>query len=315
MSVSLSIFVFIGALYLVIKGSLMATQHAGRLAQGFHLSRYVVGFIIVAVISILPEAFIAVSAAIAGVPSFGLGMLFGSNIADLTLVFAVIIWYAGRSLTVETKILKSQAVYPFLLLLPPLLGLNGHLSRLEGLVLIIVGGAFYYLTLRQSTDARVAPPERGARLRDTAMLVLSLTLLLVGAHFTVASATVIAYALGVSPILVGMLVVGLGTTIPELFFSLQSIRKHDDSLAIGDLLGTVLADATIVVGILALVSPFSFPKRIVYITGTFMVGAAYLLFRFMRSGQKLSRREAYFLFLYWLTFAFVEAYTQILADQ
>jgi cation:H+ antiporter len=138
------------------------------------------------------------------------------------------------------------------------------------------------------------------------MLLVSMAVLLVGAHFTVTSATSVANSLGVSPILVGMLIVGLGTTMPELFFSLRSIKKRDDSLAIGDLLGTVLADATIVVGILALVNPFAFPQKIVYITGVFMVLASFMLFRFMRSGRALTRREATMLFAFWVVFVVVE---------
>lgn len=291
---------------MVIKGSTMATVYAGRLAESYNLSKYTVGFIIVAVISILPETFIALNAAINDVPSFGLAMLFGSNIADLTLIFAILVFYAGRSLKIESKILKNHTVYPFILLSPLVLGLDGYFSRLEGLALIVAGGIFYYVALRSGTDASVPVLVREKRFRTTSLLVVSMLVLLVGAHFTVESATVLATAVGVSPILIGMLIVGLGTTMPELFFSLKSIKKHDDSLAIGDILGTVLADATIVVGILALVSPFYFPQKIIYITGTFMVIASFLLFRFMRSGHTLTKKEATLLFVFWLVFVFVE---------
>lgn len=300
-------FIFIVALYMVIKGSTMATNYAGRLAESFRLSKYTVGFIIVAVISILPETFIAINAAIKGIPSFGLGMLFGSNIADLTLIFAILVFYAGRSLKVESKILKNHIIYPFILLFPLILGLDGYFSRTEGVILILAGAIFYYLALREGTDGTV-PVVTGnnGRYKSIGMLLVSMAVLLVGAHFTVTSATSVANSLGVSPILVGMLIVGLGTTMPELFFSLRSIKKRDDSLAIGDLLGTVLADATIVVGILALVNPFTFPQKIIYITGVFMVLASFMLFHFMRSGRALTRREAWMLFAFWVVFVLVE---------
>ena len=301
-----NIFILVVALYMVIKGATMATKHAARLAESFQLSRYTVGFIIVAVISILPETFIAINSAINGIPAFGLGMLFGSNIADMTLVFAILVWYAGRSLKVESKILKNHIVYPLLLLLPLVLGLDGYFSRLEGAALILAGGVFYYLALRNGTDGTVAIGSHTDRYKNLLKLVLCMLLLLTGAHFVVTAATNIAHDLMISPILIGMLIVGLGTTMPELCFSLSSIKKRDDSLAIGDLLGTVLADATIVVGILALVSPFSFPQKLVYITGIFMVLAALMLFRFMRSGQTVTKRETYILFLFWVIFVLVE---------
>jgi len=103
-----------------------------------------------------------------------------------------------------------------------------------------------------------------------------------------------------------MLIVGLGTTIPEFFFSLKSARRQDDSLAIGDILGTVLADATVVVGILALLNPFFFPPRIIYVTGVFMLIASLVLFHFMRSGRTLSKKESYWLIIFWLIFVIVE---------
>src|SRR3989344_5343859 len=299
-------FIFIVALYMVIKGSTMATKYAGKLAETFRLSKYTVGFIIIAVISILPETFISINAAIKGIPSFGLGMLFGSNIADLTLIFAILVFYVGRNLKVESKILKNHVIYPFLLFFPLILGLDGYYSRLEGMALIVAGVVFYYIALRNGTDNRSVLSEGNGRYKSLAMLLVSMAILLFGAYFTVTSVSSVANSLGVSPILVGMLIVGLGTTMPELFFSLQSIKKRDDSLAIGDLLGTVLADATIVVGILALVHPFAFPQKIIYITGGFMVMASFVLFHFMRTGRLITRREAWILFAFWVVFVVVE---------
>lgn len=306
------IFIFIVSLFFVIKGATLATKHASGLAQAFRLSKYTVGFLIVAVISILPETFISINAAINGIPSFGMGMLFGSNIADLTLIFAILIFYAGRGLKVESKIIKNHVMYPFLLLIPIVLGLDGHFTRVEGIVLILAGVVFYFQALREETpEAAAKLVKSGSHLQNGAMLILSMALLLAGSHFTVTSASAIANSLNVSPILIGMLIVGLGTTLPELFFSIQSIKKKDDSMAVGDILGTVLADATIVVGILATIQPFAFPKNIIYVTGTFMLLASILLFHFMKSGRTITTREAYILLIFWITFIFAEIITGV----
>lgn len=301
-----NLFVFTVALLIVIKGATLATKYAARLAESFRLSKYMVGFIIVAIISILPETFIAISASLKGIPSFGLGLIFGSNFADLTLVFAIIIFFAGRGLKVESKILKNQIVYPFILFIPLILGMNGYYSRLEGLALIIAGGAFYYLALRNGIDHAAASNDDTSRLKSFFMLLFSMAILLAGSHFTVTSATGLANYFGINPIFIGMFVVGLGTTMPELFFSLKSVKKRDDSLAIGDILGTVLADATIVVGILALINPFAFPQKIIYITGVFMVAASFVLFHLMKTGRTITKKEAYLLLTFWLIFVLVE---------
>lgn len=259
---------------MIIKGATMATRYATRLAENFNLSKYTIGFIIVAVISILPEIFIAINAALEGIPSFGLAILFGSNIADLTLVFAIIVFFAGRDLKIESKILKNHVVYPFMLLLPLVLGFNGHFSRLEGLALIIVGGIFYIITLKNGKNGTATLNNGNGRYKNFFMLLFSMVVLLIGSYFTVTSATGLANYFGINQILIGILIVGVGTTMPELLFSLKSIRKRDDSLAIGDIFGTVLADATIVVGLLALISPFSFPQKIIYITGVYISNKA-----------------------------------------
>lgn len=300
-------FILAAALFMVVKGATIATRYAALLAEGYHLSKYTVGFIVVAVISILPETFIAINASREGIPSLGLGMLFGSNVADLTLILAIIIFVAGRGLRIEAGILRNRKAYPLLLLLPLVLGLDGHFSRPEGLALIIAGGQFYYLALRGEIDGPMVRSDGNGRARTLLMLLLGMAILLVGSHFTVTSAEALAGGLGVSPILIGMFVVGLGTTMPELFFALKAVRKKEnDSLVVGDILGTVLADATIVIGILTLVQPFAFPVRIIHVTGIFMVVAALLLFVLMRSGRRLSRQEAWLLLSFWLLFVAAE---------
>lgn len=294
------------AIFLLIKGATLATRYSSLLAQSYRLSTYVVGFMVVAIISILPETFIAINSALRGVPEFGLSVLFGSNVADLTLVFALIIYLSRRNIKVESKIIKNHATYPLILILPLILGIDGHYSRLEGLALIVVGGIFYYIAFKNGGTNNEPLPIKNHKLKNFLFLLGSMVLLLVGSHFTVTSASALALTLGISPILIGMLVVGLGTTMPELLFSLKSVKKGDDSLAIGDVLGTVLADATLVVGIISVVHPFDFPKRIVYFTGLLMVISAFFLLRFMRSGRSLTKSEAELLVSLWMVFVFVE---------
>lgn len=316
-----SLAIFIISLALVIKGATLATRYSAKLAEGFRLSQHVLGFIIVALISILPETFISINSALEGRPEFGLGTLFGSNVADLTLIFAILIIYARRGIKIESKVLKDVHLYPFFLLLPLLFGLNGHYSRIEGIALILAGGIFYYMIFRHGVDAsneiNTEEEERfktlirlfqnkNDNLKYIFLLFFSMALLMLGSHFTVTSATSLAYSLKVTPILIGMLVVSLGTTMPELFYSLKSVKKGDDGLAIGDIMGSVLADATIVVGILSLISPFAFPVKIVYITGLFMLTASLVLVYFMHSEKIITKKEGYALLIFWIIYAIVE---------
>jgi len=302
----LDLLILFFSLYLIIKGATLATKHSAKLAENFNVSKYVVSFIVVAFISILPETLISINAAIKGIPEFGLGTLFGANIADLTIVFTAIIFAAGRGIKIESRVLHNVHLYPLYLLLPIIFGLNGHYSRIEGVALILCGGIFYYFVFKNGKNDAVTFRNSEGKFKHFSLLIFSMAILLLGSHFVVLSATGLAEAMNITPILIGLLVVGLGTTMPELFYSLKAVRQNDDSMAVGDVLGTVLADATIVVGILAFLNPFFFPVKIIYVTGIFMVIASLILLRFMRSGRVVSRTEAFLLFLFWILYVIIE---------
>jgi len=306
-----NLFIFIVAMSMVIYGATLATRYSARLAGDFKLSKYIISFIVVAFISILPEGLISISSAINGAPSLGLGTLLGSNVADLTLIFAILTFYIGGSLKIESKIMKNFEAYPSFLILPLIFGFNGYYSRVEGLILILAGCYFYYVVFKNGVDLSRTLEDKNDKYKNILMLLLSMSLLLIGSNFTVTSIISITNILDISPILIGMLIVGLGTTIPELFFSLRSVKEKENDLAIGDILGTVLADATILVGILAFIDPFYFPVKIIYVTGVFMLVASMLLLKFMNSDRVLSKKEGYLLFVFWITYVLTETIINI----
>lgn len=298
-------FIFACSLFIVAKGATLATKYSARLADDFNVSKHVISFIIVAFIAILPETLVSVNAALAGMPEFGLGTLFGSNMADLTLIFAVLILFSRRRIIIESKVLKNVQLYPFFLALPVLFGLNGHYSRVEGIALIMSGALFYYFVFRNDAGKAIFRPGTG-KYKNAALLAFSMALLLLGSHLVVVSATELARLLHVAPVLIGMLVVSLGTTMPELFYSARALKKKDDGLAIGDILGSVLADATIVVGMLALIRPFHFPAQMIYVTAVSMLVASFVLVMFMRSGRAITKKEGVFLFALWVAYVLAE---------
>lgn len=296
----------LAALFLVVRSADYAIRYSSALARAFRIPTYTVGFLVVAVISILPEAFISITAALRGVPTFGLGTLFGSNVADLTLILGLVAFATRHGIRVSSALLEKNKWYPLLLALPIAVGLDGHYSRLDGLFLIVMGALFYYWTLRQNRNGEQAQANGNAKYRNSALLAVSMIALLVGAHFIVEWGVAFADAVHLSPILIGMFVVGLSTTLPELLFSIRAVRKRRHELALGDILGTVVSDATIVVGLLALINPFSFPQKIIYVTALFMLIAGILLFIQMRSGKILSKREAAGLIIFYVVFVAVE---------
>ncbi len=303
----ITLVILIIALIVLAQGAGLATQYAEKIAEGFKVSRYMVGFVIVSFVSILPETMIAINAALKGEPALGIGTIFGSNVIDLTLIIAILVFYAGkRGLKAEKGLTKKLMVYPLFLTIPFLLGLDGFYSREEGLTLIIVGIIFYYFVFRNSVGTSGHQTDVRRRGRNVLIFLVGMALMLVGAHYTTSAAVDLAVALDVTPILIGVLIVSLGTTLPELFFSAKAVRYKKDALAIGNVLGAVLADATVVVGLVAVIEPFSFPRTIAYVAGSFMVLGSVFLIRSMRSQYKIVRREAAVLLAIWVLYIATE---------
>ena len=295
------------SLFAVIQGANLSTKYAEKVAESFRVSKYIVGFIVVSFISVLPETFIAIGAALKGNAELGIGTILGSNVADLTLIMAILAFVAGKKgVKIERSTLKRLMIYPLFLSIPLLLALDGSFSRSDGLVLIIVGIIFYVFTFRKSVGISSHDSDIKYKYRNAFFLLLSLALLLVGAHFTVDATVALANKLSINPVLVGILVVGLGTTIPELSFASKAIKRGKHELAVGDVLGSVLADATIVIGIVSMIGTVTFPPRIAYVAGGFMVLASVVLMIMFKTNYKIQRREAIWLVLIWLAYVITE---------
>ncbi len=301
----LSLALTIVSLLVVIKSADYAVRYAYKLALGLKISSYMIGFLLIAVICALPETFISITSAIQGTPSLGLGTLFGSNVADLTLIFGLVIIFGGHNFKANAKIVKHDLLYILILAIPIVLGLNGSYSRIDGLILIVSGVYFFRSMLRREQTSNPAG-ERQFSIKYFIFLLINLAVLLLASDFTVQNAIASADRFNINPIFAGMFFIALGTTLPELFLSIKAVKENHEGLAIGDILGNVMTDASIVVGLVALISPFSFNPRIVYITGFFMVISAVLLLYLMRTERALSRRAALLLFIFYAMFVFVE---------
>lgn len=295
------------SLYFVTKSAEYAVLHSSKVASGLKVPRHVVGFLLVAFISALPEFFISIDSAFNGSPALGLGTLFGSNVADLSLIFGLVVILSSKSLKVESKFIKNSLYYLLLLILPIILGLNGSYSRIEGLALILAGVFFYALLLKHE---KILEPGMAAQRKilwkHLFFLIISIIVLIVAADYTSKFGISLAGRLYINPTLIGLFIIALGTTLPELFFSVQAINSNDSGLAIGDILGNVLTDATIIIGLIAIISPFSFNPRIIYVTGIFMIIAGIFLFYLIRTGKNLSLKEAWLLIIYYFIFILSE---------
>lgn len=299
---------FLVAFFILIKSAAYCTTYASRLAKIFRVSEFIVSFFIIAVISVFPEATISIISALKGMPQLGLGTLFGSNIADLTFVFGVVALFSYKGIRVKSEILKRDFLYLLLLLFPVLLGYDGSYSRIDGIILI-AGGLFFFYTVSLESKMfrkRYNHIKDRSLYKNVALLLLSLVVLIISANYTIQYGVLFATDINIPAILISVTVIALGSCLPELFFSIKAVRTNHDGLALGDILGTVITDATIILGIVALIQPFSFEFRLISITGFFMVLAGLLTILFVRTDRLLTKKEGLFLLLVYIVYLLVE---------
>ncbi len=289
------------ALGVTLRAAYGASEQASSFAQALRLSRYTVGVILIAILSVMPETLVSVSSALQGQPMLGFSTLIGSNIADITLILGIVSLFAHKKMVVDKTVLNSSVFYLLLICIPVALAFDGNLSRIDGLILVSAGGAFMYaMALREKK--KVLQAHASFSVRRFASLVLNIALLLLGSHFTVKYALNFAEYLSIDPIVIGMFVLGLGTTLPELMFSVQAARKGQNNLAFGDIIGTVVLDATLIIGLVTLVSPFSVPLEFLFVIGIFMIISAIICFLFLNTRQTLTKIEGMFLILLYIAF-------------
>src|SRR5690606_9522347 len=145
-------------------------------------------------------------------------------IADLTLILAIVI-FCAREIKVQKNILQMNNLFLLSFSTPLLFGFDGYYSRLDGLMLVVVGILFYFYILKKARK-EVSQVNYTFSPKNLVLLVLCMSVLLLSAHFTVEYGVALAHDLHVHPIFIGMFLVGLGTTLPEMFFAIKAVSKN-----------------------------------------------------------------------------------------
>jgi len=304
--INLALFLF--SFFVLINCAEYSIKYSSRIAKILRFPEFIVSFFIITFISVLPEGTISIISAFNGEPGLGLGTLLGSNVADLTIVFGIATLFSSRGIKVKSKILRNNLFYLFLLLFPLILGFDGKFSRVDGLILFFVGAIFFVKVYNESNRFRKKfnDSPKGSFFRSFMLLLLSFGILILSAFFTVKFAVNFAHDIKLPSMLIGITVLALGTCLPELIFSIKAVKRNHDDLALGDLMGTVITDATILLGIVALISPFNYTPSSVYVLGGAMFLAGIFVTTFMKSDKLLTKTEALILILFYILFVFVE---------
>ena len=284
-----TIALFLTGLILLILSGRGAVAHLDILSRQFQLGRFQAAFVIMAISTSLPELFVGISSAIAGVPALSAGTVLGSNIADITIIFGIVVLLAGRLLIRTTFLRDASFRFAAIALLPFLLLLDGVLSRFDGILLLMVFTASLWHMLKHH-PAKLSPLGRSSKRNFPLMyFLLSVAGLLIAAHLIVTSSVSLATVLGVSPFLIGLLAVALGTSLPELAFETAAVRKGKGDFALGDAAGSVVCNATLVLGITALLRPLRITLDALFVPITITILALFLLLIPLKFRQQYTR--------------------------
>ena len=249
---------FIAGLVLLVIGAELLVRGASRLAIASGITPLVVGLTVVAYGTSMPEAAVSVQAALEGSADIALGNVIGSNIFNVLFVLGTAALVAP--LAVSKQLVRMDVpVMVFASTLLYALSLNGRISVLEGVVLLVLLVGYTILAIRQGRRGNVdvavlpdAPPAVVATPRTHAinvvLMLAGLALLLLGANWLVASAVSVATQFGVSPLVIGLTIVAAGTSLPELATSVAATIRGEREIAIGNVVGSNTFNILFVLG-------------------------------------------------------------------
>jgi len=320
MTLQYALYIALGLLGLFVGGNWLV-KGAARLALSLGVSTLVVGLTIVAFGTSLPELLVSVDAVLQGANDISIGNVVGSNIANIGLIL-------GLTALVFPVPVKAQVVkrdLPIMLavsLLIVVLIQDNEISRLEGALLF--GGVVAYTVISYLLSAREqralaaqaddldeeefgADPRHANRLFELARLTVGMVVLVIGANLLVEGSVNVAIALGVPKLVIGLTLVAVGTSLPELATTfIASLRKEND-IAVGNIVGSNIFNILAILGLTALVKPIGVNQRVldvdIFVMLVFSLGLLLVV-----QGGRVTRWQgglllsAYFIFTLW-TFA------------
>ena len=309
MGVGSSFLVFSGAFALLLKSAGWFVEGAVGLAGRFRVSKTEVGVVLVGLATTSAELAVSVQAAWLGHPEIALGNGVGSVVADDGLVLAVGVLIAG-SVAVDRRVLRS--VGPFLLGgfgLSFVFARDSHISRQEGLVLVLLLVGYYVYVVRAGRRRKLEVPvvnlDAPMALRKVALLFLGGAVgVLISSYFVIESGLRIARSLGVPEVVIGLTMIALGTSLPELSTAIASARRGHAEVSVGNILGADVLNILLIIGTAALVNPITVEPETIRFSypWAFLVVATMLVL--MRHRYRMNRFKALLLLLLYGSFIF-----------
>ncbi|MDF1588849.1 MAG: calcium/sodium antiporter [Gammaproteobacteria bacterium] len=295
MTTAFFILAILAGFAILIWGADRFVDGAANIATNFGVSPLIVGLTIVGFGTSAPEMLVSALASFDGAPSLGIGNALGSNIANVGLVLGVTVLITP--LTVHSDTLKREfPMLAFVMAIALALLWDHNLGRTDGIILFsgfiltLFGMAYLAIhssksdPLEQEFEQEYAQPSMTTK-QSIIWFLIGLAALLIGSKSLVWGATGIAHLLGVSDLIIGLTIVAIGTSLPELAASVISALKNEHDIAIGNVLGSNIFNLLAVLAMPGLIKPSDFGAELLSRDFIFMAGLFVMLFLFARTGK------------------------------
>lgn len=308
---TLDIVMLLGGLVILAFAADRFVLSAARLSRVWGVSPVLVGALIVGMGTSSPELLVSILAAVEGDANLAIGNAVGSNVANVTLVIGVTALVAP--LSGASRVLRREGIAMLVAVIAlTVLLFDLELTSIEGLGLLggmVVAALFIVRWAKQDAQMGVDSLDEDEPLeinkaKEAGLGVLSLAATLVGAELLVKGGSSLASAMGVGSAFIGMTVVAVGTSLPELATSIAGVRRHEDDLVVGNVLGSNLFNALAVAGSAAAISPGPIESRFQAGAITMVICAA-LAGWFAFTGRKVVRWEGTLLLIGFIGFVLV----------
>lgn len=276
--------IFVIAMGVLIWGADLLIYQSERIALKFNIPEFIIGATLIALGTSLPEMAASIAASISHKPDIAVANVIGSNVLNITLVLAAVFLISTNINPSRDFFAKDStwALVPVLVFI--LMILDGVISRFDALLLLLLMGAYLIFLLQ---DAKNIPEEdlEGLEIgtfswsRIISLLIAGFVLVVVGAHFTVESAAGIAKSFGISEWIIGIIMIAMGTSLPELVVSISAAVKGKVDMAIGNIIGSNMANTTVVLGAAALTNPMNINATVyIFDIATMIIATLLLVF-------------------------------------
>ncbi len=260
--------IFVIAMASLIWGADILVLESEKIAKRFGISEFIIGATLIALGTSLPEMAASIAASANNKPDIAIANVIGSNILNITLVLGTI-FVITKSIKPDRDFFAKDstwAIVPVFVLI--LMIFDGEISRFDATLLLLLMGAYVMFLLREARgiisdqlediDDALEENNEFSWVKTVPFITLGLLMIIIGADFTVDSASAIAKDFGVSEWIVGIIMVSLGTSLPELVVSISASLKGKVDMAIGNIIGSNMANTTIVLSAAALTHPLKF---------------------------------------------------------